>query len=114
MTRRFGRPMRTVFGRIGHPGAIDRRLVRCAGVAFEDRQEGKLWTFRKYEAYGPDWPPMDVWTVRVLIPVKRQGRVSGEAYGIQTPVTAEAVPEEVVRFALAELVKMRMKGQVDG
>ena len=112
--RRFCTPKVTRYGRIGHPGAIDRKLVPCVGVVFEDRREGCKWTFRMYEAYGPDWPAMDVWTVQRLMPVNRQGGSRSEAYGNQQSITVEAVPEDVQAFAMAELVRLRLKGKVDG
>ena len=109
---RFFKVRVTTHGRIGHPGAIDRKLVKCVGLKFEDRATNKEWTFRKYDAYGPDWPAMDVWTVSVLLPVNAKDRTRGMAYGPQTPVTVEAVPEEVVAFAIAELVRLRLRGEV--
>jgi hypothetical protein len=115
MSRRFCNPRLTQMGRIGHPIAIQRKLVKCVGVTFEDRQEGKLWTFRKYDAYSTEWPAMDVWTVQVLVPVKMQGRFTKTAgYGPQTPVPEEEVPEEVTQFAMAELVRQRLLGRVRG
>lgn len=115
MSRRFGVATLTSSGRIGHPGALDRKLVKCVGVTFEDRQEGKKWTFRKYDAYRNLWPAVEVWTVQVLLPVRQQRKgptVSG--YGPQTPVTFEAVPDEVREYAMAELVRLRLKGEVRG
>ena len=109
--RRLCNPKPTQYGRIGHPAAIDRKLVRCAGVTFEDRQEGKKWTYRKYDAYKDQFPAMDVWTVQVLLPVRKQ-RQSMEGYGPQTPVREEDVPGEVRDFAVAHLVRMRLNGQV--
>ena len=110
--RRFCTPKVTRYGRIGHPGAVERRLVRCAGVTFEDRAFKKKWTYRKYEAYGPDWPAMDVWTVQVLLTVKRKGQIVGDTFGPQTPVRDEDVPADVRAFALAELVRLRLSGKV--
>ena len=112
MTRRFCNPKVTQFGRIGHPGAIERRLVRCAGVTFEDRQLGRKWTYRKYDAYNNLWPAMDVWTVQTLSPVSRQEGVRGQAYGNQSRVEEQYVPEEVKAFAVAELVRLRLRGKV--
>jgi len=115
MTRRFYNPRLTMQGRIGHPGPIDRKLVKCVGVIFEDRQEGKMWTFRKYDAYGTLWPEVDVWTVQVLVPVKMQGRFTKTAgYGPQTAIIVTDVPEEVKQFAMAELVRNRLLGKVRG
>jgi len=114
-TRRFCNPKVTTFGRIGHPAPLDRKMVRCAGVTFEDRQEGRKWTFRKYDAYRDLWPAVEVWTVQVLLPVRQQRKgptVSG--YGPQTPVTFEAVPDEVREYAMAELVRLRLRGEVRG
>ena len=48
--------MITTSGRIGHPMAMERKLVRCAGVTFEDKKEDKRWTYRRYEAYRDQWP----------------------------------------------------------
>jgi hypothetical protein len=112
LQRRFCNPKFTKFGRIGHPAPLDRKLVRCAGLMFEDRFEGKKWTYRKYEAYDDLWPEVDVWTVQVLLPVKKQGALSLEGYGNQTPVPEEEVPEEVKQYARAELVRLRLTGKV--
>jgi hypothetical protein len=109
--RRFTNPKRTLWGRIGHPGAIERRLVRCGGVTFGDQMLRKKWTFRRYEAYGQDWPAMDVWTVQVQIAPTRRGQII-PGWGPQTPVREADVPEEVKEFAWAELVRMRMKGRL--
>jgi hypothetical protein len=102
----------TKMGRIGHPVAVTRKLVKCAGVAFEDRATNKRWTFRMYEAYGDEWPAMDIWTVQVLTYVNSKERNRGMAYGPQTPVDALAVPEEVRDHAMAELVKLRLRGAI--
>jgi hypothetical protein len=109
--RRFSNPRPTQYGRIGHPGPIDRKLVRCAGITFEDRQEGKKWTYRMYEAYRDQWPECEVWTVQVLIPVEKQS-ARGVGYSNQRPIPEEHVPQEVREFALAHLVRMRLNGQV--
>jgi hypothetical protein len=111
---RFTRPQVTTSGRIGHPVALDRKLVKCAGVSFEDRWEGKRWTFRKYDAYRDLYPAMDIWTVQVLLPVKLQRGPGTSGYGPQTPVTEEAVPDEVKEYAMAQLVRLRLKGEVRG
>jgi hypothetical protein len=88
-------------------------MVKCAGVTFEDRHLGKKWTLRMYEAYGRDWPPMDVWTVQVLVHVRQQGRFTKTGgYGPQTRVEEAEVPDEVKTFALAELVRLRLVGKV--
>jgi hypothetical protein len=110
--RRFCTPKVTKFGRIGHPGAIERRLVPCVGVTFEDRAFGKKWTFRMYAAYGKDWPPMDVWTVQVLTHVNSKAHDRGVAYGNQVKVEEADVPADVRAFALAELVRLRLRGKV--
>lgn len=111
MPRRFTNPKATKFGRIGHPGAIERRLVRCAGVTFGDQMLHKKWTFRRYEAYGKDWPAMDVWTVQISLPPTRKGQTI-PGWGTQTPVREADVPAEVKEFAWAELVRLRMKGVI--
>ena len=81
-------------------------------MTFEDRFEGKKWTLRKYEAYGPDWPPMDVWTVQTLVPVFRQGSHHHDAYSHQARIEEQYVPDEVKAFAVAELVRLRLRGKV--
>ena len=113
MTRRFSNVRATQFGRVGHPAPLDRKLVKCAGVTFEDRKEGKMYTFRKYEAYRDEWPEVDVWTVRDLLPVKDQdSRMRGIGYGNQRKVEEADVPAEVREFALAMLVQFRLQGRV--
>jgi hypothetical protein len=112
-TRRFCNPKVTQFGRIGHPAPLDRKMVRCAGVTFEDRQEGTKWTLRKYDPYPPDWPAMDVWTMQQLIPVEQQSK-RGVGYSNQRPVPEEFVPDDVKEFGIAQLVRMRLNGQVRG
>jgi hypothetical protein len=97
-------------GRIGHPAPLGRKMVRCVGVVFEDRWEGKKWTLRMYEAYRDEWPAVDVWTVQRLSPASHQGTV----YENQRPVGEDGVPEEVKAHALAELVKLRLRGMVRG
>lgn len=110
---RFGRTHVTTMGRIGHPAPLGRRMVRCVGVVFEDRWEGRKWTLRMFEAYGDEWPAVDVWTVQTLSPVWRDYNAS-TVYGNQRPITFEAVPDEVRAHAMAELVRLRLKGEVRG
>ena len=111
MTRRFTNPKKTTFGRIGHPAPLDRKLVRCVGVTFGDQKLQKKWTFRRYEAYRDEWPQVDVWTVQVqMLPTRRGQTVP--AWGPQTPVGEDYVPDEVKQFAWAELVRLRLRGQV--
>jgi hypothetical protein len=113
MPRRFNNPKPTMWGRIGHPAPLDRKLVRCAGVTFEDRQTGQMWTLRKYEAYSNEWPEVDVWTVRDLLPVKDQDkRNRGMGYGNQRKVEEADVPADVREFALSTLVMFRLRGRV--
>ena len=112
MKRRFVNHELTKMGRVGHPIAISRKLVKCAGVAFEDKATGKRWTFRMYEAYGDEWPAMDIWTVQVLAYVNSKDRMRGMAFGPQTKVEEADVPTEVREHAIAELVKLRLKGAI--
>jgi hypothetical protein len=107
----FGRSVVTERGRIGHPGAIDRKLVRCIGVTFEDRRLRCSWTFRMYEAYGPNWPAMDVWTVREETQKKHKG-VYHPILGNQRVVEADDVPEVVKAHAMSELVRLRLRGKL--
>jgi hypothetical protein len=104
----FGKSIVTERGRIGHPGAIDRKLVRCVGVTFEDYARSCTWTFRMYEAYGPDWPAMDVWTVRYQV----DRGPKGFSLSNQAPVATDDVPEVVRAHALSELVRLRLRGKV--
>jgi hypothetical protein len=111
MSRRFRNPKKTGFGRIGHPAALDRKLVRCIGVTFSDDMLRKKWTFRRYEAYRDEWPEVDVWTVQVqMLPTRRGQTVPG--WGAQTPVREQDIPDEVKQFAWAELVRLRLRGKV--
>lgn len=109
--RRFFNPKPTKYGRIGHPAALDRKLVRCAGVTFIDKKEGKKWTFRMYEKYRDQWPELAVWTVQILMPTNTRAHTP-DGYGPQTKVEEEDVPGEVREFALACLVRFRLNGQV--
>jgi hypothetical protein len=112
VTRRFTNPKRTLWGRIGHPAALDRKLVRCAGVTFGDMMLRKKWTFRLYEAYRDEWPETNVWTVQEqMLPTRRGQTVPG--WGPQTRVNEADVPDEVKQFAWAELVRLRMRGRIN-
>jgi hypothetical protein len=108
---RFGKSHVTTMGRIGHPAPLGRKMVRCVGVVFEDRWEGKKWTLRMYEAYRDEWPAVDVWTVQHLEGAHRD---RGSVYSNQRPVGEDRVPDEVKAHALAELVKLRLRGEVRG
>ena len=97
-------------GRIGHPGAIGNKMVKCAGVMFEDRATRKKWTYRKYDAYSEAWPEMDIWTVQVIVPSRSRNR-DIPTWGPQTPVREQDVPDDVRAYALAQLVRLRLRGE---
>lgn len=104
----FDRTRTFMRGRIGHPSnqgyMAGDRMHRCAGVEFQDYDRTK-WSCRYYDDVA--YP---IWTRAELRPNSKHGKPTG--YRPMTVIPEADVPQEVVEFAKAELVRLRLLGQI--
>lgn len=115
MSRRFTNPKPTKSGRIGHPVNTSpttydgkSKMIPCAGVVFGDQALNCKWTYRIYApAHGH--PQLEV-----LLQSKMEARrINGyQSWSPNTVVDIDFAPQEVVEFALAEIVRFRLRGRL--
>jgi len=82
-------------------------MIRCAGVIFNDTSTKTRWTLRIFDPY-ETWPGVTVWLMSKAEHPDHYGGYS--AYGVNTVCPEADVPDEVREFAMANLVRFRLKG----